>query len=433
MHKILIVDDDDDLSSSLREFLKKKSHIVVTVDTATAAFQQLGETDFDLLILDWDLPDISGLEICKDYRERGGKSGVLMLTGKGTTMDKVAGLSAGADDYLVKPFAMAELAARVEALLRRAAAKPVVFDESFVGRIFANCYKIESVLGKGAMGIVYKAKHTTINRIAAIKVLSGCDIGVTVRMRFEREAKAMSLLDHPNLIKIYDFGVCNGGTSYIVMEFIEGMALNQVLKEFGPLPVSDAVQLFIQICEGLEKAHEIGIIHRDLKPANIMISCDGNHAKIVDFGVAKMTEAVEGNIDLTIAGEIFGSPAYMSPEQASGKAIDQRTDVYALACVMYEVLAGEMAYTAPSFAEVVNIKFNSKPPSICEKFAYAQFPEELDRIIRSGLQADPKNRQQSISEVKQQLEQLLQKQQEDAQSSPNRIFAIVRGLFNRKS
>ncbi|MBX9688453.1 MAG: protein kinase, partial [Candidatus Obscuribacterales bacterium] len=353
MARILIVDDNHDLAMAMQLFLEAKKHETTTAHSAAEAYEILGGSDFDLLILDWDLPDGTGVEICKAYRDRGGIGGVLMLTGRSAQNEKVLGLTAGADDYLTKPVDIPEFGARIDALLRRTLLnkrpEPMVFDDTMVGKNFVSTYNIESVLGKGAMGIVYKARHQTLKRTAAIKILSGRTQGVADRKRFELEAHTMSLLNHPNLIKIYDFGLADN-TPFIIMEFLEGSPLNLVLKTYQSIPVIDALPLFIDICNGLAHAHSQSIIHRDIKPANIMISEDGRHATILDLGVAKFLEE-ESDLKLTFAGEIFGSPFYMSPEQATNKPLDFRSDIYSLACVLYETLTGEVPFPGYSFVE----------------------------------------------------------------------------------
>lgn len=418
-------------------YLRSKSHEVTSVNSVEDAHEQLVSADFDLLILDWELPDGNGPDICKDYRDRGGLAAVLMLTGRSGSDDKVTGLNAGADDYLVKPFVISEFSARVDALLRRLAMhnkkpEPKVFDESLLGKTFAGNYAIEAVLGKGAMGFVFKASHRTLKRTAAIKVLSERNLGPVAKKRFEREARAMSLLDHPNLSKIYEFGFAEE-TPYIVMELLEGAALYDVLRNCGPLPVQEAIPLFTQICDGLEHAHAQKLIHRDLKPANIIISSDGRNAKVVDLGLVKFMQPEEdlgagNNATLSHANEVMGSPAYMSPEQGSNRQIDQRTDVYALGCVMYETLSGQICFKGTSFFDIIQEKMSSKAPSICEEFPHMKFPVEMDRCIRKALEPNQTKRYSTMSELKADL--LLVPLSDDKKES--KLLSYVRGFLGKR-
>ena len=411
MATILILEDNEDLADGMRGFLVEKDHTVTVTHCVTDAFARLEDHEYDLLILDWDLPDGTGLHVCRGYRDRGGLGVVLMITGHSSPEYKVAGLTAGADDYLTKPVNIQEFGARITALLRRTAINkraeaPPVFDETLIGRTFNGSYRILSVLGQGTMGIVYKASHNTIQRTTAIKILSGRFEGLGERLRFEREAQAMNLLDHPNLIKIHDFGITEHNVPFIIMEFVEGKPLSELLSTQGTLPPKQALPIFIDICKGLEHAHANAIVHRDLKPANIMISEDCAHAKIVDLGIAKFVSDEASCLVLTSAGEIFGTPFYMSPEQATNKTLDQRSDIFSLGCVFYEALTGDVPFTGDSFVDVTNAKMQGPRPSICREFPLARFPMQLDRIIQTALQVSPENRQSSVTELNEQLIEL---------------------------
>lgn len=436
MASILILDDNLELAKNMRAYLEEKGHKITETHRVAEAYAMLSAQDYDLLILDWDLPDGTGVDVCQAYRDRGGVSGVLMLTGHNSQDDKITGLTAGADDYLTKPVNIPEFGARIAALLRRVTInkRPAdtvrVFDETLVGQNFAGTYKIESMLGKGMMGIVYKASHTAIQRTAAIKVLSGRYEGAADRKRFEREAQAMNMLDHPNLIKIYEFGVTEQNVPFIIMEYVEGSPLNLVLSRHKSIPLKQALPLFIDICSGLDHAHSNSIIHRDLKPANIIITEDGKHAKILDLGLAKSVADDSNHLALTFAGEIFGSPFYMSPEQATNKPLDQKSDIFSLGCVLYETLTGEVPFPGYSFVDVTNAKLEGIPPSICKKYPEMEFPNRLDLLIQKSLEVKPAKRQSSVAELKAELEEMyagLDKQL----STSGRIISFVRNLLDK--
>ena len=432
MANILIVDDNVDLALSMAGYLGTKDHEVEVVHTGQEGHHLLNSKEFDLLILDWELPDTTGPEICAIYRSLGGQAAVLMLTGRKANEDKVMGLEAGADDYLTKPFHIPEFNARVTALLRRASmsktrATVQVFDESMIGKTFAG-YKIDSVLGTGGMGIVYKATHATLKRTAALKVLSGNYQGAGAKKRFEREAKAMSLLDHPTLVKIFDYGIADH-VPYIAMEYVEGNSLFEVLHLCGPLPVKSGLQLFIEICKGLEHAHTQAVIHRDLKPSNIMILVGGEKGKVLDLGLAKFTEPGD-DPDLTLAGEVFGSPYYMSPEQGTNSPIDERSDVYSLACVMYEAFCRERPFQGNSFVEITNAKLRTKAISLCERMKPEYFPPALDQAIRQALEPEPADRQESMAEFREQLQKVLQSSSMEQTRQP-KLLTYLRNLLGR--
>src|SRR5271170_129212 len=183
-------------------------------------------------------------------------------------------------------------------------------------------YEIVALIGSGGMGEVWKARDTRLGRIVAIKVLNGAH-----SERFEQEARAIAALNHPHICTLHDVG-----PDYLVMEYVQGAPLS------GPMPVEEAVRLALQIASALEAAHEKGITHRDLKPANILVTANG--AKLLDFGLAKVSEAKDASITHTMAGTILGTAGYMSPEQAEGKPADARSDVFSFGAVLYEMLSG---------------------------------------------------------------------------------------------
>ena len=208
-------------------------------------------------------------------------------------------------------------------------------------------YEVLGELGQGAMGIVYKAKDPLIDRVVAIKTINlglAMDEKDEYEGRFYQEAKAAGRLNHPNIVTIYDVGK-SGDVAYIAMEFLQGRELRDVMNDGGLLPVDQVLDIVAQVAQGLAYAHEQEIVHRDIKPSNIMVVRDG-HAKITDFGIARMASSAVR----TQTGMVLGSPKYMSPEQVMGKAIDQRSDIFSLGVMLYEMLTGE----APFIGENVN-------------------------------------------------------------------------------
>lgn len=234
---------------------------------------------------------------------------------------------------------MCWIALRPEPLERQSFTDPTAVDA------LQAAYTIESEIGRGGMGIIYKARHKLLNRLVAIKMLNPNLIGNRdAVMRFGREARSTSALHHPNILSIIDFGVLAGGRCFIVMEFLEGETLADKIKRDGNLSEQEALPIFISIAEGLAHAHSNGVLHRDLKPSNVMLCKDGA-VKVVDFGIAKMsTDPLEPE-NLTRTGQVFGTPAYMSPEQAFGKELDQRADVYSMGCLMFEALMGKQVFS----------------------------------------------------------------------------------------
>jgi serine/threonine protein kinase/Tol biopolymer transport system component len=278
-------------------------------------------------------------------------------------------------------------------------------------------YEILATLGAGGMGVVYKARDTRLNRLAAIKILKSTTADENLRRRFSQEAQAASALNHPGIITIYDIAR-DRDVDFIAMEFVQGKTLEELIARKA-LPLPDALGYAIQVARALAKAHTEGIVHRDLKPSNIMVTADGL-AKILDFGVAKLTglPAVEVDADsatvtrtiasmkaaLTNDGRIVGTIAYMSPEQASGQKVDTRSDIFSFGCVLYEMVTGTRAFAGDSsmstLAAVVNQE--PKPPSEVN----ARIPRDLERIVARCLRKDPARRFQHLDDVAVELEEV---------------------------
>lgn len=278
-------------------------------------------------------------------------------------------------------------------------------NDPMIGKVFADRYEVESVLGLGGMSVVYKAKHALMKRTVAIKMLHKClKDDPTASDRFQLEAQAAASLNHQNIVTVYDFGLSLGGEPYFVMDCLEGESLKDLIERKGVLTYQRALPIFRQICDGLDAAHKKGIIHRDLKPANVVLlkQDDGSElVKIVDFGIAKIIpQAGENQLHLTQTGEVFGSPVYMSPEQCMGKALDTRSDIYGLGCLMYETLTGDPPLRGNGFLETMNMHVNTVPPPLKEHRPDADIPEILDAVILKCLAKNPNERFQTAGELR---------------------------------
>jgi serine/threonine protein kinase len=280
-----------------------------------------------------------------------------------------------------------------------------------IGSTFADRYEITSLLGYGGMSIVYKARHKHMDRTVAIKVLHPDLINDPVALeRFQQESKAAASLTHPNVVTVYDFG-CSQGQAFFVMDCLEGTTLEDLLDKGVYIPVERAINIFRQICDGLESAHKKGIIHRDLKPPNIALipQEDGSDlVKILDFGVAKLLpKSDQQALRLTQTGEIFGSPLYMSPEQCLGKKLDGRSDIYALGCLMYEVLTGVQVVIADSFLEALNKHVGEQPKPFKEVAPHRVIPPAIEELVFKSLAKDPDQRFQTVGEVRDALTRIV--------------------------
>ena len=261
-------------------------------------------------------------------------------------------------------------------------------------------YRVGEQLGRGGMGEVYLADDLSLDRKVALKFLPDAFTGDPERMaRFEREAKLLASLNHPNIAAIYGLEQAEG-KRFIVMELVEGETLAQRLSK-GPLPIEEALGICRQIAEGLEAAHEKGVIHRDLKPANVMIT-DGDKVKILDFGLAKAlsdeTQSVDASQSPTITeamtqpGIILGTAAYMSPEQAKGKAVDKRADIWAFGCILYECLTGKRAFEGETVTETLAAVLTREPE-------WEKVPARVRPLLRRCLEKDPKKRLRDIGDA----------------------------------
>ena len=233
--------------------------------------------------------------------------------------------------------------------------------DPFIGRDLLNGqFRILQKIGTGGMGSVYRASQPAMNREVAIKILHPKLAGrKDLTSRFRREARAMSQLTHPNTVRVFMYGeLDDDGSLYIVMEMLDGRNLNQRVRREGPMSTARAIPILIQVCGALQEAHEMGIVHRDLKPENIFLSTQGGIAdfpKVLDFGLAKVTERQmqPGSVILTQEGMVFGTPEFMSPEQAQGRTLDARSDIYSLAVILYEVLTGKLPFDAKTPMEYI--------------------------------------------------------------------------------
>jgi serine/threonine protein kinase len=276
-------------------------------------------------------------------------------------------------------------------------------------------YQLGELLGRGGMGEVYKAKHRMLARPAAIKLIRtetlggvGDELSRLAVTRFRREAEAAANLRSQHTVELYDFGVTEDGTLYLVMEFLDGMDLETLVRENGPLQAGRVVYILRQVCDSLEEAHARGFVHRDIKPANIHLGIVGLHhdfVKVLDFGLVKevSSESV-GTSMATIPGQMaMGTPAYMAPEMALGEAIDGRADIYALGCVAYFLLTGQLVFEAEKAFQMIAKHLQSAPVPPSQR-TDRPVSAEMERLILKCLAKDPNDRPQSAADLLQALE-----------------------------
>ena len=274
--------------------------------------------------------------------------------------------------------------------------------DSLVGAILADKYRIEERLNEGGMGTVYRATHVLMEKTVAIKVLRpALAADEKIVARFSREARAASRISHPNALSVTDFGEDENGVVFLVMEFLSGRTLKQLIRDEGPLPLTRVVEIIRQVGDALNVAHQQGVVHRDLKSDNIMLvdTISGDHAKVLDFGIAKINEPGESrDSGLTAPNLVIGTPQYMSPEQCSQESeIDARSDIYSLGVILYEMLIGHVPFTADSPTMVMMKHLQEPVPSVLDE--RSDLPPAVARVIARAMAKLPGNRYQTIAEL----------------------------------
>jgi len=290
-------------------------------------------------------------------------------------------------------------------------------------------YDIQSSLGAGGMGEVYRATDTKLSRDVALKILPAEMARDPERLgRFRREAKCLAQLDHPNIVTIYSVEECDG-IHFLTMQLVEGQPLDRLIPK-GGLPLEQIVEIASALGDALAAAHEKGIVHRDLKPANVMVSNDGR-VKVLDFGLAKdiraanLSDATMTSASRTEVGVVMGTPAYMSPEQTSGRPLDHRTDIFSMGVLLHEMATGQRPFNGDSPAELVSAILRDNPPAVTD--ARPDLPIDLTRIVRRCLEKDPRHRVQTARDVNNEFRDLARQSspQGSAQSAAGKAPATL--------
>ena len=405
--RVLIVEDSERIRRSLRTGLSAVGHEIAEAPDGSAGLERVASWMPDAVILDRMMPGIGGLEMLRRMREGGHRMPVLVLSARDTARQRVEGLRAGADDYLVKPFDFEEVCARLEALERRSSgalesqAQGSEAVGNLAGRVLDGKYELGEPIGRGGFSVVYRARHLELDRWVAVKVLrsrlsavpSGRDLAW-----LRREGVSACRVRHPGAVVVLDAGQAQGGMPYLVMELLEGETLADELRRRGTLSIPRCATLLGQVCDVLQAAHDAGVVHRDVKPANIFIQRTddgpaGQRIKVLDFGIAKWlwSESASTLTALETTSLLLGTPLYMAPERLVGREVDGRYDVYSLAAVLYEALSGRPPLEAGShiiatftaIAGVVPAPVRDVVPDV---------PPALAAVIDRGLSKEPQHR-----------------------------------------
>ena len=266
------------------------------------------------------------------------------------------------------------------------------------GQVFADRYEVLGTLGKGGMGVVYRARDRQLDEVVALKLLrpEALASDPTLLERFKQEIKLARRITHRNVLRTHDFGETSG-VPYISMEYLEGVTLKDLVRNRGALPLGVGLSIAKQMCHGLGAAHEGGVVHRDIKPQNMLILPETGELKIMDFGIARVSSVDAGGSGLTTAGTVMGTPDYMPPEQAQGRPADFRSDLYSLAVVLFEAFTGKLPFRGETSMAVVVAHIQQAPPR--PRALNPKLPAELEAAILKGLQKDPSQRWQTTDEI----------------------------------
>jgi serine/threonine protein kinase len=274
--------------------------------------------------------------------------------------------------------------------------------DQLIGKLIQDRYRIDSMIAKGSMGVVYKATQELIGREVAVKVLHGYLVSDEESIkRFHKEAKAASRLNHPNITTLYDYGVLGSGQPYIVMDLLRGASLAEILKQRDYLPLDEAMTIFKQVCDALAEAHKRGVVHRDIKPENIMLEYTdkGVNVKVVDFGIATFLQEQDDTIGkITKTGTVCGSPTYMSPEQCDDNRVDHRSDIYSLGIVLYETITGKVPFSGSDIYGVMTSHVKDPVPPLRVIRPDLTFPGYLEAVVQKVLAKNANDRYQSALE-----------------------------------
>jgi serine/threonine protein kinase len=410
MPRILVVEGNPELCLSVSDYLYSRGFAVDMAMNGNSAVGKLKSAQYDLLIMDWDLPGINGLELCKQFRSDGGTAPVLMLIARSTPLrHKQGGFQSGADDYLTKPFEQRELLERVTSMLRRAADKTEgpAQDSMVIGTVLDGKYRLDELIGGGGMAVVYKATHVAIDKPVVVKlVLEHLLKHSETLKRFEQECRVMARINHPNVVSVFDVGCTTHGRPYLVMEYIDGLSLREELDKRGVFSLEETLEILIEVCRGLQEAHDAGVIHRDLKPENILLQHVRSRmdwVKICDFGIARLLSSPQ---KLTEDGSVIGTFEYIAPEQLKEYPVDTRVDIYALGVIMFELLTGRCPITGAAPEALFLKKLTQTPDPLSRHRRDLPMKEKVDEIVAKALAIKPHQRWESAVQLGCELEQL---------------------------
>jgi CheY-like chemotaxis protein len=403
---ILVVDDLPANRDLMSRRLERSGFRVVSAGSGPEALDLLKRAPVDLVLLDIMMPGMTGFEVLKTVRLSRSVAvlPVIMVTAKTDSEDVVEALSLGANDYVTKPVDYPVALARIRAHLGirqavQAEAAPAVEPRSpaqaVPGTILGGRYRLDSLIGGGSFGTVFRARHLELDRDVAVKVLvTSAGTDPEALARFQREGKSACRVQHPNAVAVLDFGVNQGGVAYLVMELLKGHSLEKELEEKTQLTPRRCAEILVPVCAALAAAHAAGWLHRDIKPSNVFLhqTPQGEMPKILDFGIAKMSNEAAMGQSLTVDGSLLGTPAYMAPERFRRGPYGPKSDVYSVGAMLYEMLSGRLPFI-PSSADplaLVAMQAEEDPPPL--RLRCPGVSTALEALVRAALSRNPEGR-----------------------------------------
>ncbi len=462
---ILVVDDHPHNLEVLRTVLEAEGHRVHVEQDGPSALRAAESMAFDLALIDIRMPQMDGYQVCEHLKSDPHTRDipVIFLSALDDTSNKVQAFDSGGDDYIVKPFKVMEVIARVNNQLRYAAmhrqvqakndelrkrnaellrtkgpevraltpgGTPLAFlrDRDAID-LFDGKYQLEEVIGHGGFGEVRRARHVVLGRAVAIKIIRpGQPLTSADAARVRLEGMSACRVEHPNAIAIWDAGVTVQGVIYLVMELLSGHSLRTELAKHGRLPVIRCLSIARTICDVLAAAHAAGVIHRDIKPDNIFLHVprEGEEVvKVVDFGIAKLI-GESTSAPVTMDGQMIGTPEYLAPERLLGRTYDGRSDIYSLGCMMYEMLAGRVPFIASKEVPwMVATHHVGRDPESLQRVA-PDVPFDVAVLVHEALTKQPENRPSATAlliMIERALSKLTNTEPDPAPSEDDRIVA----------
>jgi len=388
--RAMLVEDEASARAALVALLEDEGFAVRAAADGAEAIELLKIWHPDIILTDIKMPRLDGIDLLKHLEAQLTGVPVIVMTAYGSIDEAVEAMRRGAVDYITKPIDLDRLLAAIDRVLARAAAQVTS------GDLIAGRYRIEGKLGEGAMGAVYRTTQVELRRPAAIKMLNRGQDLPRARARLLREAKAAAALHHPHALQIYDVGE-DDGRPFIVMELLDGEDLwSRLSAHEGPLGVAAALAIGQQIASVLVAAHRIGLVHRDLKPENIFLERfkGAERVRILDFGAALIAESSADGARLTQDGAVIGTPLYIAPEQALGRAVGPPADIYALGCVLYELITGVLPFEGANNIEVMAAHIQAAP--LLPSAHGVELPLALERLIMAMLSKAPEKRPSAL-------------------------------------